>query len=171
MASKLEPLFSSKNEHWNTPEDVLSAIYGFCNGPVGLDPCSNETSIVKSDRAFTIEDDGLSLSWACDGLVFVNPPYGRGIGAWISKCEDSYFFDGSEVIALVPARTDPKWFQDYAPRMTMILFWAGRLRFLGAKSSAPFPSMLLYWGDRPNRFRFAFRSLGVSVEPLSIGGS
>lgn len=44
---------------------------------------------------------------------------------------------------LIPARTDTKWFHDYVLHRAEIRFIAGRLKFGGAKNSAPFPSMVV----------------------------
>jgi len=63
-----------------------------------------------------------------------------------------------EAIALVPARTDTVWFRRMAgcPRM---FIW-GRLRFSGQENSAPFPSMLVYFGQDLERFKMIFADIG-----------
>ncbi len=46
---------------------------------------------------------------------------------------------------LIPARTDTKWFHEYIydkPNVE-IRFLKGRLKFVGAEHSAPFPSMVV----------------------------
>jgi hypothetical protein len=54
---------------------------------------------------FTAEDDGLSLPW--HGTVFVNPPYGRQLPAWIAKAHAEVEQGNARlVVALIPARTD-----------------------------------------------------------------
>ncbi len=55
---------------------------------------------------------------------------------------------------LLPARTDVRWFHDYLwneaqmqPREGIhIRFLRGRVKFVGADASAPFPSMVAYIG-------------------------
>ena len=94
----------------------------------------------------------------------MNPPYGRGIGEWTRRCLDQYRENECEVIALLPARTDTGWWQD-CWAADAICFIRGRLKFVGAESSAPFPSALVYWGDRHNRFTRAFAHLGKVIEP------
>jgi predicted nucleic acid-binding Zn ribbon protein len=54
------------------------------------------------------------------------------------------------VVLLVPARTDTRWFHDWVANKAKVTFLRGRLRFGGADTSAPFPSMLsVYSPERP----------------------
>jgi hypothetical protein len=66
---------------------------------------------------------------------------------------------------LLTSRTDTLWFQRDAPSADALLFWGGRLTFLGAPDPAPFPSVLLYWGPRWVSFIAAFNGCGVPVRP------
>jgi hypothetical protein len=68
----------------------------------------------------------------------MNPPYGRDIGKWMKKAYES----GATVVCLVPARTDTKWWHDYAMK-GKITFIKGRLKFGSALNSAPFPSAVV----------------------------
>ena len=77
------------------------------------------------------------------GVVWCNPPYGREIGLWVKKAYESAHESGGIVVMLIPARTDTKWFHDYVLHRAEIRFIAGRLKFGGAKNSAPFPSMVV----------------------------
>lgn len=160
------------SEGWNTPQKVIDLVRQVA--PIALDPCSNEGSLVEADRTIALPEDGLDADWwACSrlgefgrasaGLVYVNPPYGSGIGPWLAKCAHESR-RGCEVIALVPARTDAKWFQcNVFACAQAICFWAGRLRFEGAPSSAPFPSALAYYGTRSRLFREVFAPHGTVV--------
>ena len=47
------------------------------------------------------------------------------------------------VVCLIPARTDTKWFHEYIYQKAEVRFVRGRLKFGGAKHSAPFPSMVV----------------------------
>lgn len=126
-------LFSSASTHWDTPDDLyraLDAEFGFT-----YDPCPSVHG------AFSLREDGLSASWAGQ-TVFMNPPYGTEIGRWMEKAwQESR--NGVTVVCLVPARTDTRWWHDYAMRAQDIRFLRGRLRFGGSKNSAPFPSALV----------------------------
>lgn len=162
MTTKINPgLMSSVSKDWNTPIEVLNRIRQF--DVIGLDPCSNEDSIVDALIEWSLPgQDGLACNWLFCGLVYVNPPYGHQIMEWVRKMVNEASC-GAEIIALVPARTDAAWWQNFATQARAICFWRGRLRFLGADSSAPFPSAVLYWGDRVARFKEVFQSAGWVV--------
>lgn len=152
-------LMTSVRPDWRTPANVLELVRQV--GPIGLDPCSGPGSIVGAKTEWSLEngDDGLANSWAGHGLVYVNCPYGREIVQWVDKCDREGSGIDCEIIALLPARTDAKWFQRlwYAQALC---FWKGRIRFLGAPASAPFPSVIAYWGPHWNRFARVFGDSG-----------
>lgn len=56
---------------------------------------------------------------------------------------------GATVVALLPARTDTRWFHEHVLGHAEVRFVRGRVRFVGAVSGAPFPSMIAIW--RPER--------------------
>ena len=133
--------FSSATDLWATPSEFfarLDKIYHF-----ETDVCATAEN-AKCPRFFTKEDDGLSQEWT--GICWMNPPYGRQIGAWMRKAYESSI-DGATVVCLVPARTDTAWWHDFAMKGD-IEFIRGRLRFGGHKNPAPFPSALVVFkGD------------------------
>ncbi len=88
-------------------------------GRFDLDPCAPRKT--RTRVHLTVDDDGLSVAW--HGVVFVNPPYGRGLAAWVAKAH-------GEVEAGRAA----------------VFFLRGRLRFGAGTQSAPFPSALVVWG-------------------------
>lgn len=91
---------------------------------------------------FTIDDDALSLPWF--GRVFVNPPYGRDLGAWTTKGRSEFETGSVEtIVALVPVRTDTNWWHIDVISPATVLFLKVRLRFGDGKQSAPFPSALV----------------------------
>ena len=136
-----ELMFSSKSDLWETPQDLfdkLNAEFRFT-----LDVCATADN-AKCLRYYTPEQDGLSQPW--EGIVWCNPPYGRSVGAWVQKAALSALA-GAIVVMLLPARTDTRWFHRWIYRRAEIRFLSGRLKFGGAKNSAPFPSMVCIWGS------------------------
>jgi phage N-6-adenine-methyltransferase len=128
--------FSSKTDLWATPQkffDKYDAMYKFT-----LDVCADKDN-AKCANFYTVEDNGLIQPW--QGVCWMNPPYGREIGAWLKKAHESSL-KGATVVCLVPARTDTKWWHDYAMH-GQIEFIKGRLKFGNAKNSAPFPSAIV----------------------------
>lgn len=130
-------MMSSNTPEWATPQsffDALNREFSFT-----LDPCSTHEN-AKCEKHYTKEDDGLSKNWGGE-VVFCNPPYGRELPKWVKKCyEESRHAD---VVMLIPARTDTRWFHDYIYGKAEIRFIKGRLKFGNAKQSAPFPSMVV----------------------------
>ncbi len=132
-------MFTSETDLWSTPQDlfdVLDSIYHFT-----IDVCATPEN-AKCERYFTPEDDGLSQSW--NGICWMNPPYGRQIGKWLRKAYESAQ-NGATVVCLIPARTDTAWWHDYVMKGN-VRFLRGRLKFGGAKNSAPFPSAIVVFG-------------------------
>ncbi len=128
--------FSSKTDLHATPQDLfdrLNAKYQF-----ELDVCASPEN-AKCPRYFTEAEDGLAQVW--QGRCWMNPPYGRQIGAWVAKAWRSAQA-GALVVCLLPARTDTAWWHDYAMR-GQVEFLRGRLKFGGAPHNAPFPSAVV----------------------------
>lgn len=155
----------SGSDNWCTPPEVLDRVARV--NLIGLDPCWNPSSLTATDpyasehfERFTEREDGIR-SWSGYGLVFVNPPYSqlRQQPAWVSLA-----LLADEAIVLVKAAPDTAWFQPMW-QMDALAFWRGRLRFLGAPSAAPFPSVLGYKGPRPLLFDRAFRDVATIVYP------
>jgi site-specific DNA-methyltransferase (adenine-specific) len=48
---------------------------------------------------------------------------------------------------LIPARTDTSFFHDYIYHHAEIRFIRGRLKFGGCENPAPFPSMVVIFGN------------------------
>lgn len=122
------PLFSSASDRWATPGELfvaLNAEFRF-----DFDPCPLDA-----------EGDGLAplfCPWR-GRRVFCNPPYGPGVGDWMRRG-----LEAEVAVYLLPARTDTRWFHDVVlEKAEEIRFIKGRLKFGGAKSGAPFPSMLV----------------------------
>lgn len=130
-------MMSSNTDLWATPQvffEQQSALYG----PFDIDVCADESN-AKCAVYFNKGVDGLKQVWK--GKCWMNPPYGRGIGAWMKKAYESAG-DGTVVVCLVPARTDTRWWHDYAMKGE-ITFIRGRLKFGTATNSAPFPSAIV----------------------------
>lgn len=120
-------MFSSATDEWSTPKEVYDALDSEFR--FDFDPCPLSSHF----------GDGLSISWRQSN--FVNPPY-SDISNWIKKGWNEYTL-GKTVVFLIPSRTDTRWWHDYVMKATEIRFIKGRLKFGGAKNSAPFPSCIV----------------------------
>ena len=139
---------SSTFHGWATPPALLERLYAVF-GRFDLDPCSPtddpRRASVHAWMYFTPEDDGLALSW--HGRVFVNPPYGRELKAWVRKALGEIEERRASVVAvLLPARTDTAWWHEHVAGRADVFLLRGRLAFGDGEQSAPFPSALAVWG-------------------------
>ncbi len=171
---KINPgLYSSEAQDWMTPPDLIEALLKFeGRKSFDLDPCCSRRNVPAKKHFLEQDTDGLSLPWG--GLVFMNPPYGNDLKFWMEKAfKESN--KGSRVWALIPARTETVYQHDYGlARAGFTVFIKGRLHFVrngdfvphtqqflpffeegceptdedtSDDGAAPFPTMLLYFGD------------------------
>lgn len=124
---KSRVVFSSASVEWATPEGVyeqLNREFAF-----DFDPCP----LGGSDNGLAT----LFCPWD-KKRVYINPPYAN-IRPWLERWKEAEI-----AVYLIPSRTDTRWFLDIVlPFAREIRFIRGRLRFNGAKNSAPFPSMIV----------------------------
>lgn len=124
--------FASATDRWATPKAVYDALdkeFRF-----NFDPCPLDGTNDGRSTLFT--------SWF--GLrVFCNPPYGPEIPKFLARAHEAEL-----AVFLIPSRTDTRWFHDLIlPRAREIRFIRGRLKFGDSKNSAPFPSMVVIYGQ------------------------
>lgn len=145
MIRDMQVHYKSDKADWETPQDFFDAmnrIFQF-----DLDVCATPDN-AKCDYYLSPHQDALLTSRVWRGRCWMNPPYGRAISKWISKARrESLYSHNRCVVCLVPSRTDTKWWQDSVGGASAVLFLRGRLKFEGAKSSAPFPSALMIFGE------------------------
>lgn len=105
---------------WLTPPEILAAL-----GPFDLDPCaSTQQPWPCAKKSYTYHDDGLRQPW--EGMVWLNPPYGPHAQRWLNKLAEH-----GTGIALVPARTETRWFFSQVwGKASALYFPEGRLSFL-----------------------------------------
>lgn len=142
-------LFSSARGDWETPQhlfDALNAEFGFT-----LDAAASDEN-AKCDVYLTELSDSLRWDWSglADGAVWLNPPYSRKLAPWLAKAAETAE-RGTTVVCLIPARTSNAWWHTYVwdshahrplPGVE-VRFLRGRLTFVGAAASAPFPSAVV----------------------------
>lgn len=146
--------FSSKKQDWATPWELFRS-WDITHGPFNLDVCATEEN-AKCDQYFSPQENGLSQPWG--GVCWMNPPYGRDIKNWVAKAVSEVKAGrASRVVCLLPARTDTAWWhENVIAAAAEIIFLRGRIKFEGAKHSAPFPSALvIFEGKKAPRARTA----------------
>jgi len=154
--------FTSEKDNWETPNwlfQILDSFYEF-----DCDVCSNEYNALCK-KYFTIENSCLRNFWY--NTNFMNPPYGSEIKSFILKAHEQYHLFDKKTIALLPARTDTKWFHNYIYNKTEIIFIKNRLQYkiMGkGDKDAPFPSMIVGWGVKKNDFNQLEKKINESYK-------
>jgi len=141
--SNIDVHFSSESNEWGTPRglfDWLNTKHNFT-----LDAAASWENF-KCTMFYSREMDALKQDWLKDsngGSVFLNPPYGRLIGEFIKKAYEESI-KGCNVVCLIPARTDTKFWHHYCQKGE-VTFIKGRLKFVKDEitAPAPFPSAIV----------------------------
>lgn len=148
-------MFSTGKDDWQTPPelfDELNAEFNFA-----VDVAANETNH-QCPLWFGpggLAPDALALKdWRVDEApraYWCNPPYSRGLQKRFIEKAAIEQTHGVTTVMLLPARTDTQVFHreiwnrfEHRPRTNReVRFLKGRLKFVGAKDAAPFPSMIV----------------------------
>ena len=120
------------SDKWATPPDVVAGLESEF-GAFDLDPCC-ERHTAKAPTFYVTS--GLELPWF--GHVFLNPPYSKP-GPWLARAVRAAKEEGATVVALLPVRTDTKWFHELVWGVAEIRFIRGRIRWIGW-AGTPIPS-------------------------------
>lgn len=153
--------FSRKSDDWATPVDLFDQLdqeFAF-----DWDVAATQANTRIGPRRYFGPDhhnpdfrDALARSWGCDEddeltwTVWCNPPYSLS-KEFIAKAHEEARLGHATTVMLLPARTDTRAFHQYiydtekhrARPGVEIRFLKGRLKFGGATSGAPFPSMIV----------------------------
>jgi phage N-6-adenine-methyltransferase len=173
---------NSGNNEWYTPTEIIAAVHEVLEG-IDLDPASTPEAnmIVRAEKFYTAEDDGLRCPWDA-GTLFMNPPYSSGLierfverllehlNRTRDEIDDGYPFVG-EAIVLVNNATETRWFQSMADRADAICFPRGRIKFWhpSKDSAAPLQGQaILYFGDNVSEFAAAFNHFGRIWGPHDV---
>lgn len=114
----LEP--AQRNDRWLTPLSVIESL-----GRFDLDPCGAPNH-PTAGRVYLQEngDDGLRDPWF--GRVWLNPPYGRTMRAWVER-----MVGHGTGTALIPVAAGTKLWQEVVFREASVIhFYRHRIKFL-----------------------------------------
>jgi phage N-6-adenine-methyltransferase len=140
---------------WQTPQglfDYLDGIYHF-----QIDAAADATSAKKAfwygpDSAYC--EDALAVhKWYTP--AWCNPPYGKGIEKWLEKFVEQSSQHSVTTVALLPARTESRWWAKGIVPYASVIFLTGRVPFVGPdqangkKSQPDHPSALCIYQPLP----------------------
>jgi len=143
--ANIKACMSHATDEWGTPKEMfeyLDSIWKF-----NLDVCASPENH-KCGKWFDKVDNAMELEWKDrndPGRCFMNPPFSL-LKKFCKKARDEVLNGNALfVVALLPARTDTKAFHEFIYGQADVEFLKGRLKFVGAKYQAPFPSMIVTW--------------------------
>jgi len=167
-AHQSEELLDFSTDNWCTPPEVSVPLEDFFGGPVGIDPATNDRSIIKSIVRYT--ELGLALPWykkaqGKNRSCFMNEPYSIS-GGFTDKANDEMHAERvTELVRLTTGSPSTAWWRracKKSPRNPRIIF-TRRLSFIGPHgkkmSTCRFEPALLYYGPRVAEFERAFKSI------------
>lgn len=125
----IKVMFSKKTDDWKTP----TPLYNILMKKGYIDPCPYQAT-----------EDGLKKNYYFENL-FINPPFSK-MKDWVNWGIRQYFINHCEVLFLIPARTDTKYFHELISWSPEICFIKGRLHYNDSEKNAPFPSLLIKLG-------------------------
>jgi len=159
-------------DSWCSPPEIAVPLEAFFEGPVDVDPCSNDRSIIRSRLAFEV--GGLILPWRVKdprarGTCYQNDPYSKA-DLWTTKMlAEIACGNVQEIIRLSMFACSTRWWADmcYKPARNPRILALRRLSFLDPEAAergmtrltCRFEPALTYIGPRPERFDRIFAHL------------
>ena len=127
----IEVFYSKKSDDWKTPSDIYKVFMdkGF------IDPCPYKSTF-----------DGLKRNYENQRL-FINPPF-SDMANWINWSWRQLIQGHNDIVLLIPARTDTKYFHALLSSEPEIIFIQGRLHYNDSEKNAPFPSVIIILNNR-----------------------
>jgi len=178
---RAENTFGKQDTHCTPPEVYEPILEALRIDRFGLDPFGNPGSAVPADTAIVLPThkvwpepaegylqnvynriwgDAYDFDWSGRGAVFCNGP--------TSDCKpwaEQGYGDrgGDENVSLWPVRTGAHWWQDFVAPADVIMFYRGRLTFVGSTTQAPWHNALSYIGPRGDLFAEGMKKYGWTV--------
>jgi hypothetical protein len=142
----------SEHVDWLTPAWIFDAL----DVQFDVDPAASASPHSTVPMSYQgvrhIGSGGADNPWPVEALVWLNPPYGKECEAFMQRMLQHHQ-DGGAGLALLPARTDTRWWHDGPGKMhaAWFLFLKGRVHFVRGDTGEPgpspaFPSVLVAWG-------------------------
>ena len=177
----------SLDNGWKTPPELLECVRAYFGGQIPFDPATTPDNPTGA-REFCagvpgrLFSQGTNLFARCNGLevrwdltvanrirsgVFVNPPYGRELRAWLQKIADEAEL-GVEIVALLPcSRFEQLYFQEALAVANALCLVRGRVKFISALDGKPvggnpYASMFVGWNVDYGRWARAFLPVGMT---------
>jgi len=139
--------FDSKSIEYETPDSLFQKLNREFNFTV--DVCATKENTKVPFKYFTKENNGLIQDWKNE-VCWMNPPYGREMLFWLKKAKYESENNNSIIVALIPARTNTKWWGEICLQSSEIRFIQGRPKFNNGKHGLPFPLAIIVFNGNKN---------------------
>lgn len=101
----------SDSDSWCSPPEIADPLAQLFGGPVDIDPCSNDRSVIRARKAYTT--GGLVLPWRLDAPVtwsaYQNDPYSEADAWTIKMLEELRLRNVREHVRLCMMSTSSRW--------------------------------------------------------------
>lgn len=172
----IKTLPQDDSNEWYTPARYVDAAREVMNG-IEVDPasCAAANLVVKADRYYTQEQNGLLQDWTSRSL-WLNPPFGNNLNGksnmamWATRLIDEYKSGRvKQAILLCMANTEALWFQPLWGYP--LCFPCPRVLFHrpGGKLEHHIQgTCFVYFGKSTQRFVDIFQKFGPVVTPDGV---
>lgn len=163
-------LDAHNRDFYGTPPEWIERCRSVMGG-IELDPASCKEAnemVVKADRFFSEQDDGLSKSWKA-GSLFLNPPYGKTLPRFASKFLNEWEAGViDQAIVLVNNTTETAAFELFSRCSTVRAETRGRIQFVSVdgrcnENRNTRGQVFFYCGRRWKRFARIFKEAGCRI--------
>jgi phage N-6-adenine-methyltransferase len=152
---------------WRTPRWILAPVDRYYGGQIPLDPCTHANNPTNA-KVFCAAPatDGLAVAWREHAGVWVNPPYGKVLKAWLDKIALEARH-GAKILSLLPAsRFEQAYFMSMLGTANMVCLVRGRVAFVSSLDGAevggnPYASWIVGFNVDVARFVECFPLVGA----------
>ena len=120
--------------HWGTPQhiyDNLNVRFKF-----DLDACAMNADVAKNKNFISEKQNALKIDWK-GKTIFMNPPYGRAIKAFMQKAKEQALKHDLTVVCLIPNSTGTLWFKENVkPVLDEMIIFHKRMQFIDLDASS-----------------------------------
>ena len=120
--------------HWGTPQhiyDNLNVRFKF-----DLDACAMNADVAKNKNFISEKQNALKIDWK-GKTIFMNPPYGRAIKAFMQKAKEQVLKHDLTVVCLIPNSTGTLWFKENVkPVLDEMIIFHKRMQFIDLDASS-----------------------------------
>jgi len=124
----------SSSIHWGTPDHIYDNLKRRFN--FDLDACAMNADVAKHKNFISETQNALKIDWAAN-TVFMNPPYGRAIKAFMQKAKEQVLKHNLTVVCLIPNSTGTLWFKENVkPVLDEMIIFHKRMQFIDLDDSS-----------------------------------